>query len=124
MDVVAIIGSREWTDVDRIEAFINALPSNTVVITGGWWDNLKHQMTPTRGVDRIAAEYARNRGFTVVLVGADYAKHGKSAGFIRNPVIVGLATRVVVFWDGASRGTKNSIDHATRLGKPTEVIRP
>lgn len=124
MEVVAIIGSREWPDPKRIQAFIDTLSKNTVVITGGWWNDLKHEMTPTRGVDRIAAEYARNRGFTVVLVGADFAMHGKSAGMRRNPVTVGLATRVVAFWDQKSNGTKNSIEHARRLGKEPEIITP
>src|SRR5688572_19917446 len=120
MDAVAIIGSREWPRPDRVIDYVNLLPPNTVVITGGWWRN--GVIEPTRGVDRIAATAAQARGLTVVVVAADYGRYQKQAGMRRNPVTVGLAKRVVAFWDGKSPGTKNSIDHADRLGIPVETI--
>jgi len=36
---------------------------------------------------------------------------------VRNGFIVAHADFVVAFWDGKSRGTKNAIDRAKRLGK-------
>lgn len=123
MNVIAIIGSREWKDFQRVEHYVDQLDINTVVITGGWWEG--DHIRATRGVDRIAANRAKLRGLTVVLVAADYDRHGKAAGFRRNPVTVGLATRVVAFWDGKSNGTRDSIKHARRLlGREPEVITP
>jgi hypothetical protein len=126
MDIIAIVGSREWPRPQRIIDFVNALPASTVVVTGAWWA-LSHKdviVRPTRGTDVIAATAARARGLQVILVPADFDKFGQSAGPRRNPVIIEIASRVAAFWDQHSRGTKNAIDHAQRLGKPIEIIKP
>ena len=51
----------------------------------------------------------------------DWDKYGKSAGFIRNKLIINEADMVVAFWDGKSKGTKNSIDLAINAGKPVDI---
>lgn len=127
MEVIAVIGSREWPQSHQVRKFIATLPQDTVIVTGGWWNRestVNPVVSPTRGVDRWAAEAAKDRGLTVVLVAADYDKYSKYAGIRRNPVTVGLANRVVAFWDGVSNGTRNSLDEAKKLGKPVEIIRP
>jgi len=55
---------------------------------------------------------------------ADWQQYGRRAGAIRNRRIVAAASRVVAFWDGASKGTSITIDMARELGKPVEVIGP
>ena len=40
---VAIVGSREYSDIDAIVEYVNSLPADTIVVTGG-----------ARGVDQIA----------------------------------------------------------------------
>ena len=81
-------------------------------------------MTPTRGVDLAAAQYGRQYGHFVVLVGADADLHGRSAGLKRNPCTVALADAVVCFWDGQSRGSIHTMKEAARQGKPFIIIRP
>lgn len=49
-------------------------------------------------------------------------KHGKAAGMIRNTDIVNNSEIVVTFWDGESRGTKDSIKKAEQQGKKVLVI--
>jgi hypothetical protein len=41
---------------------------------------------------------------------------------IRNQDIVNAADKVVAFWDGVSKGTKNTIDTAKKLGKEVTVF--
>jgi hypothetical protein len=41
----------------------------------------------------------------------------------RNEVIIDIADAVIAVWDGHSKGTKNSIEHAGRMGKKLHVRR-
>lgn len=53
----------------------------------------------------------------------DWELYGKSAGPIRNRKMVSKSDVVFAFWDGKSKGTKNSIDTAIKLNKPVLVIK-
>lgn len=46
---------------------------------------------------------------------------GRSAGVFRNGEMSGIASRVLILWDGVSRGSKNMRDTALRAGLPCEV---
>jgi len=52
----------------------------------------------------------------------DWDKYRKSAGFIRNQQIIDACTFVLAFWDGKSKGTKDTIDKARKAKKPTFII--
>lgn len=56
---------------------------------------------------------------------ANWDKHGKSAGVIRNRQMIeeGGATALVAFWNGLSPGTKNMIDLATQYGLKVRIIK-
>lgn len=110
---IAIVGSRDYPRRDQVIAFVRSLPRDTVIISGG-----------ARGVDTWAAEEACARGMNVVEIFPDWDRHGKSAGLIRNGQIVDQCDELVAFWDGTSRGTKNSIDRARHAGKPVRVFTP
>lgn len=53
---------------------------------------------------------------------ADWGKHGKKAGPIRNKAMIDDADALVAFWDGKSRGTKNCIRCATDKGIPVLIM--
>lgn len=126
MRYIAVIGSRDFPEsaMPKVDAYIRGLPKDTAIVTGGWWGDRYNNITPTRGVDRRAALAAKEFGLAVVLVGADYSKYKRAAGFRRNPVTVGLADHVVAFWDGQSNGTRDSLKKAEALGKTIETILP
>jgi len=46
----------------------------------------------------------------------------KKAGFLRNTTIIENAEVVVAFWDGRSRGARDSIGKANKLKKDTFII--
>lgn len=112
MGKVAIIGSRNWTDIEAVRKVVQELELGTVVISGG-----------ARGVDRIAEKEANVMGFVVVIAKPPWVVHGKKAGPMRNAVIVDIADRGIAFWDGVSPGTKGTIEMFEESGKTVEVIR-
>lgn len=103
---VAIVGSRNYHNLRAVAEYVETLPSDTTVVSGG-----------AVGVDTTAAVAARRRGLIVEEHLPNYAKYGRSAPLIRNGDIVAHADFVAAFWDGHSRGTKNAIERAERLGK-------
>jgi hypothetical protein len=86
------------------------LPSDTVVVSWG-----------APGVDSFAEVAAKARGLETLIFAADWEGLGRRAGPIRNERIVTRADRVVAFWDGASRGTLNTVLLAQRAGLPVEI---
>lgn len=109
---VAIVGSREYSDINAIVEYINSLPEDTIVVTGG-----------ARGVDQIAEAAARKRGLKVAIHLADWDTFGKAAGQIRNQKVVDDCDKLVAFWDGTSPGTKGAISLASKAGKLDKVFR-
>jgi hypothetical protein len=98
---VAIVGSRTWTDAAAIRRYIDKLPATATVVSGG-----------APGVDTMAENAARARGLRVQVFQANWKRYGRGAGMIRNSEIIANADIVLAFWDGQSRGTKDSIDKA------------
>lgn len=112
---VAIVGSRDYPDLQAVIDYVMALPEHDKVISGG-----------ARGVDTVAVETALKYRYDldVEVFPALWEFHGKKAGMMRNIDIVNAADRVVAFWDGKSSGTGHTIRLARKAGKPVEVIRP
>lgn len=110
MTRIAIIGSRHYPRPAPVAAYISRLPADTVVVSGG-----------APGVDSMAEEAAASRGLETLVFNADWRQLGRRAGPIRNARIVAHADRVVAFWDGASRGTLNTVVLALRAGLPVEI---
>lgn len=128
---VAIVGSRpQYAQADpnnrhlydqatmkrheAVRAYVQTLPKGTVIVTGAWWDH--NVLAPTNGVDRVAAEYARDAGLTVCLV-AGSPTNGRAAGVIRNPVVVDIAQKVKAFMDTPTPGTTRTMRIAHKAGK-------
>lgn len=121
MSRLAIIGSRGFVDYALLwrtmeTYFLTEGPEGcrwdvTDVISGG-----------AKGADSLAARFAKEAGLSLVEFIPDWEKHGKRAGFLRNEDIVAAADMVLVFWDGVSKGTGNSLSIAKRLKKPTLIV--
>lgn len=108
---IAIVGSRDYSDLEAVRKYIRGLPKDVTIISGG-----------APGVDRTAEREARKLGLALVIYKADWDRLGRGAGIIRNGTIVENCDRVVAFWDKESRGTENTIMRARRAGKPVEII--
>lgn len=109
---VAVIGSRGWQDAEAIWRVLDAHPI-TALVSGG-----------ARGVDSIAAAWAKERGIQLTEFRPDYRRFGKGAPSRRNAVIVDLADEVLAFWDGRSPGTRQVIELGRNAGKVVHVFQP
>lgn len=75
-----------------------------------------------RGVDSIAAQWARDNEVSLIEILPDWDTHGRAAGFIRNEVIWDKADCGIAFWDGKSKGTAHSFDLAKEQSKPIKIV--
>lgn len=110
---IAIVGSRDYPDLEAVRQYVQSLPLDTVVVSGG-----------ASGVDITAEKAAKARGMQTEVYYPDWKQYGKSAGFLRNRLIIEAADKVVAFHVNNSRGTGHSIALAKRYGKELEVIKP
>jgi hypothetical protein len=106
---VLICGCRKFADFAAIQKVIDGLNDGDIVIHGC-----------ARGADSIAGYLAKKRGLTVLEFPADWNKHGKAAGPIRNKqmLVEGKPNKVFAFYTdkSISRGTKNMVKQARKAG--------
>lgn len=108
---VIIAGSRTICLPHHLEAAIKNAPfSITEIVSGG-----------ARGADRLGEEYAREYLIPLKRYPADWDKHGRIAGFIRNEEMSHYADALIALWDGESRGTAHMIGCMKKLGKPVYI---
>lgn len=116
LPVVAIIGSRDWTDRFAVNAVVRSLAAanpDTAIASGR-----------ARGVDSFARQAALENNLQPIDVPAEWDTFGMSAGFKRNRWIARISDVVIAFWDGQSKGTANTLKHAYSLNKKTLIISP
>jgi YspA, cpYpsA-related SLOG family len=102
---VLVCGGRDFTDQALLEARLAGILGVAVIIEGG-----------ALGADRLAREFGQQRGITVETFPADWQKHGRAAGPIRNKRMLedGKPDLVVAFPGG--RGTANMVGQARAAG--------
>lgn len=76
-----------------------------------------------RGPDSHGELWAKKQGLGVISKPADWAKHGKAAGPIRNEEMAQEAEALIAVWDGTSRGTADMIRKAEARGLRVFVFR-
>jgi len=74
------------------------------------------------GADTLTIQYARDNCIPVLVIGADWKLHGKSAGPKRNLLMAQQATHLIAFLAPGSKGTKSMINIAKRYNLETRVI--
>lgn len=109
---LAVIGSRTFNDYERLKKEIDTMIGDIeIIITGG-----------ALGADALASRYARENGISEKLYLPNWQLFGKSAGMLRNTSIVDNCDYLMAFWDGKSKGTKDSIDKAEKQGKLLKIV--
>lgn len=107
---VAVIGSRGFNDYELVKTTLSSL-NITLLVSGG-----------AKGADSLGERYAKENNINTLIFKPDWEKHGKAAGMIRNTDIVNNAETIIAFWDGESKGTKDSITKAEKLGKKVLIF--
>ena len=121
---IGVVGSRTFSNYPILEGWLLNLleikmgKDEKVVISGG-----------ASGADTLAGKFVESNnakiyhpGLSLEVYLPDWNKNGKAAGFIRNQQIVDNSDIIVAFWDGKSKGTKDTIDKARRAKKPTFIV--
>lgn len=110
---VIIAGSRHLDNASVVAAAIMHSGFDiTQVVSGG-----------ASGVDASGEALADLHSMDLKVFPADWKRHGKAAGPIRNKQMAAYADALIAVWDGQSRGTKNMIDEMKKLNKPVFVYR-
>ena len=115
---IIIAGCRDFNDysvmekevMDFIGKYIGKIEIE--IISGG-----------ATGADALGERFAKEHGLPLKVVHADWKKYGRSAGPRRNEQMARMAGTLIAFWDGKSRGTKNMIDTAKKLGLRVKVVK-
>ena len=101
---VAIVGSRSITaDIPE-----KCVPDGVTEIISG----------AAKGIDTSARNFAREHHIFLTDILPEYDLYGRRAPLIRNDLIISLADKVLIFWDGASRGTGYIVKKCKELRKP------
>lgn len=121
---VLICGSRDWTRRAVIETYLNGFKvefgSDLVIIEGD-----------AKGADKIAGDWARKNLLEKnhLCFPADWKKHGKGAGPIRNKqmLVEGKPDIVIAFKDHFDLflqrgGTENMVEQANNAGIPCYIM--
>jgi len=75
-----------------------------------------------KGADKCGWSYAKNNNILIAEFPADWEKHGKRAGPIRNCQMGDYADGLIAFWDGKSSGTAHMISYMRKLNKPVIIV--
>lgn len=111
---LAIVGSRTFNDFERLKEFIRdnmTISKLTTIVSGG-----------AKGADKLAEDFAQKYDIPITIFYPNWKKYGKVAGFIRNEKIIKNCDEVIALWDGASRGTKHSIELARKHDKKLYIL--
>ena len=118
--ILVITGSRDWTDADRLFRTLDHLTQNLDhkklwVYIGG-----------AKGADEMAKQWCFKRSVSCKIFHADWDKHGKGAGPIRNQEMVDAAgpkAVCIAFHKNQSRGTGDCIARARKAGMKIRIIK-
>jgi len=103
---VVIAGGREFNNYELLREICDEhITPDSEIVSGG-----------ARGTDTLGERYAKETGRDLKTFPADWNKHGKGAGHIRNKQMAEYSDMLIAFWDGESKGTKNMIETSMKLG--------
>jgi len=111
---LAIVGSRSFNNYNLLKSDLDNFRKDhdvTEIISGG-----------ARGADTFAERYAEENKIKLTVYYADWEKHGKAAGYIRNHDIIKNCDYCMAYWDDVSKGTANSIQLCGVYNKPCRIV--
>ena len=105
---LAVVGSRKISDI-RLDEYVDKKVHE--IVSGG-----------AIGVDSVAREFANAHNLLLTEFLPEYKLYGRAAPIVRNKKIVDYADKILVFWNGISKGTLSVNEYAKKSKKPIEII--
>jgi hypothetical protein len=104
---VLVCGGRDFDDCDKLNIMLRSLwlSCSDVIIHGA-----------APGADTLAGQWAHDRGIPVEAFPADWEKHGRAAGPIRNQQMLAEGKPDLVVAFPGHRGTANMVRQAREAG--------
>lgn len=103
-----IAGSRSVTKFDLFPY----IPKDTdLIISGG-----------AKGIDELAELYADRHRISKLILRPNYNLYSKAAPLKRNEEMIDIAEKILIVWDGKSKGTEYTIQYAKKMNKDLEII--
>ena len=111
---IAISGSRNFTDQNRIDEVLDKYRDVCTLIIHGGCEN---------SADILSEVWAKKNKIKIEIIKPNYIKYpNKSAPILRNKIITDKADMLIAFWNKKSKGTKSTIDFAIKKGIETIII--
>lgn len=107
-----VTGGRDYSDEKMVDAVLSEIREHcniALLIEGG-----------AAGADRLCSNYAYKNGVISVRCEANWTRHGKAAGSLRNKDMVNIGPHFCVAFPGG-RGTVDAVEQCQQAGIP--VIR-
>lgn len=112
-----VAGSRGYADYrffsDAMWATVERFGGKSIIFISG---------AAKTGADALIIQWCREHHLPWVEFAADWNRLGKRAGYVRNAQMAEVATDVVLFYDGVSKGTRHMSDLALKKGLPVTTI--
>ena len=107
---VLVCGGRDYNDRETVQRTLDRIKPAEIIHGAA------------RGADTLAGEYARDRDIPCRRFPADWQRHGRSAGFLRNRQMLdeGKPDLVVAFPGGP--GTRNMVNTALERGFQVKTV--
>jgi hypothetical protein len=113
---IIIAGGRNFTDWEYFNAYMSFTIPPWIkideIVSGG-----------ARGADALGEQFAQINNIRLKVFPADWDRHGRKAGPIRNSEMGIYADGLVAFWDGKSTGTNHMIEYMKHWNKWACVVR-
>jgi hypothetical protein len=112
---VIIAGGRDFTNYEILkysaDEKLSGITEDIEIVCGG-----------AKGADELGKWYATEKGYKLKEFPADWAKHGKAAGPLRNEEMAKYADALIAFWDGKSKGTQDMIKRAESKNLLVQIV--
>ena len=106
------MGSRRFSESQRVADYVGSLPPRASIITGS-----------ASGVDAAVTRAARAKGIPVQVIAASFDEQSDpSRSAARNQRLIDACDVLVAFWDGTSKGTRATVERALDSGKEVHVF--
>lgn len=116
---LAVLGTRSFNKLEMVDLIIAlwplvklTWPDVDMIVSGG-----------ATGVDAAADQVAASlTGRYALVVNADWDKHGKKAGPMRNEKVAEIADYLLLIWDGQSPGSTDVLRRFMKHKKPVMEV--